>query len=77
MAENNRFGGIILEKYSKPNILFESQVILFESQVVKNKSIIPIAGASLTALAVGGAVAGMLKKADPLREKRSIPLQKK
>ena len=70
MAENNRFGGIILEKYSKPNILFESQV-------VKNKSIIPIAGASLTALAVGGAVAGMLKKADPLREKRSIPLQKK
>ena len=70
MAENNRFGVIILEKYSKPNILFESQV-------AKNKSIIPIAGAALTALAVGGAIFGMMKKADPLREKRYAPLQKK
>ena len=64
MAENNRFGGIILEKYSKPNILFESQV-----------SIIPILGGP-TLIAVAAAATKMMK-ADPLHEKRSVPLQKK
>ena len=68
MAENNRFGGIILEKYSKPNILFESQV-------AENKSIIPILGGP-TLIAVAAAATKMMK-ADPLHEKRSVPLQKK
>ena len=69
MAANDRFGGIVLEKYTKPNILLDSQVN-------DQKGIIPIAGASLTALAVGAAVFGMMKKASP-RGKKFVPLQKK
>ncbi|MBR1421671.1 MAG: hypothetical protein IJ575_11545 [Selenomonadaceae bacterium] len=58
-----------MEKYTKPNILLDSQVN-------DQKGIIPIAGASLTALAVGAAVFGMMKKASP-RGKKFVPLQKK